>query len=88
MPPLSSRPWMCGDVRMVQRGEHFCFALETREPIRVSCKRGRQDLDRDLAFEPGVGRSIDLAHAPFADLGGDLVGAETGAGCEGQVTSV
>jgi len=46
----------------------FCFALETREPIRVSCERGRQDLDRDLPFEPGVGRPMDLAHPAFADL--------------------
>ena len=54
----------------------------------ISGQRWRQDLDRDLAFEPGVGRPIDLAHAAFADLGGDLVDAEAGAGSEGQVTSV
>ena len=77
-----------GDVGMVQRREHFRFALETREPIVVSGERWRQDLDRDLAFQPGVGRPIDLAHAPFADLGGDFVDAEAGAGSEGQVTSV
>ena len=53
-----------GNVRMVQRGEHFCFALETREPIGVSCERGRQDLDRDLAFQLGVGRPIHLRPCP------------------------
>ena len=44
-----------GDVRMVQRGEDFRFALKTREPIRVRRERGRQDLDRDLAIQLRVG---------------------------------
>ena len=72
------------DVRMIQRGEDLGFALKTRQPIVVSCERWRQDLDRDLTLQLGVGRPIHLAHAPFADLGGDLVGAEASAGGEGQ----
>jgi hypothetical protein len=72
------------NVWMVQGREHFRFTLKPRDPIVVSGEQRRQDLDRDLAFEPGVGRPIDLAHAPFADLGGDLVDAETGAGREAQ----
>ena len=83
-PPLSSRPWMCGDVRMVQRREHFRFALKPREPIGIGRERRRQNLDRDLAFELRVRRAIDLPHAARADRGGDFIDAETGAGSEGQ----
>ena len=39
-----------GDVRMVQRGEHFGFALKPREPIRVAGDRRGQHLDRDDRF--------------------------------------
>ena len=75
---------MRGDVRMVQRREHFRFALKPRQPIVISGERGRQDLDRDLALQLRVRRPIHLAHAAFADLRGDFVDAETGAGSEGQ----
>jgi hypothetical protein len=33
---------------MIQGGEHFRFALKTREPIGIDRERRRQDLDRDL----------------------------------------
>ena len=37
------------DVRMIQRGEDFGFALEPREPIVIRRDRGRENLDRDLS---------------------------------------
>ena len=67
------------DVRMVQRGEHFRFALKAREPIVVSRERRRQDLDRDLAFQLGIGGPIHLSHAAFADQRSDFVDAESSA---------
>ena len=70
---------------MIQRGEHFRFALKAREPIGVAASDGGQHLDRDLAFQLGVGRAIHLAHAAGADLRGDFVDAEASAGSEGQV---
>ena len=70
---------MRGDVRMVQRGEDFGFALEAREPIGIAGERLGQHLDRDLAFQLGVRRAIHLAHPAGADLGGDFVRAEAGA---------
>ena len=42
------------DVRVVQRREHFRFALKPREPVGVSGERRGQHLDRDLPFELGV----------------------------------
>jgi hypothetical protein len=70
------------DVRMVELGEELRFALEAREAFRVLGERRRQHLDRHLPVEPGVGRAIDLAHPALAELGGDRVGAEPGAGCQ------
>ena len=73
-----------GDVRVVQRGEDFRLALETREPIGVTGERGRQDLDRDLALQRRVRRTIHFTHAADADAGDDFVDAETRAGSKGQ----
>ena len=81
-------PVDAGDVRMIQRGEHFRFALEARESIGITGQRRRQDLDRDLALQPRVGRPIHLPHAALADLGGDFVDAEARAGSEGQEIAV
>ena len=44
-----------GDVRMIQRGEDFGFALKAREPLGVGGHRGGQHLDRDGAFQLRVG---------------------------------
>ena len=35
------------DVRMIQRRQHFGFALEPRQPLRFGCDRVRQHLDRN-----------------------------------------
>ena len=84
MPPAFFEAVDRGDVRMIQGGEHFRFALEARQPIGVGGERGRQDLDRDLALELRVGRPIHLAHAAFADRRGDVVDAEARAGSQGH----
>jgi hypothetical protein len=70
------------------RGKDFGFALKTREPIGVSRDRWRQDLDRDLAFQLGVGRAKHLPHPAFAERRGDFVDAEAGAGSQGQVAGL
>jgi hypothetical protein len=77
-------PVDAGNVRMVQGGEHFRLALKTGEPIGVTRERRRQDLDRDLAFQPGIGGPIYLPHPAFADLLGDFVDAEARARSEGH----
>ena len=41
-----------------------------------------EDLDGDGAVEAGVAGLVHLTHAALADLGGDLVRAERGAGLE------
>ena len=73
-----------GDVRVVQRGEHFSFALKTREAIGVAGDGRRQHFDRDRPFQVAVGRAIDLAHATGANGGNNFIWAEARAGGQGQ----
>ena len=72
------------DVRVVQRGQHLRFALETGEAIRIAGEGVRQDLQRDVAIQLGIARAIHLAHAAGAEGGEDFVRAEARAGVEGQ----
>ena len=61
------------DVRMIERGQRLRFSRKTRQAIGVARERVRQDLQRDVAIEPGVSRAIHLAHAAGADGAGDFV---------------
>ena len=73
-----------GDVRMIQRGEDFRFALKARQAVGVGCQRRWEDLDGDLTLQLRVRRPIDFPHPTHAELRGDFVDAEAGAGREGQ----
>ena len=73
---------MRNPVRQIR--EDFRFTLKPSEPIAIGGKRRRQNLDRALTLELGIGRPKHQAHAAFAYLRRDLVDAETGAGSEGQ----
>ena len=55
------------DVGMVQRREHPRFALEARESIGMARERRRQNLDRDIAPELRVVRTVHFAHAARAE---------------------
>ena len=64
------------DVRVIQGGEHPRLPLEARAAIRVRRERRRQDLDRHLAIECLVVRTVDLAHAANAEECTDRVRPE------------
>ena len=64
---------------MVEAGEYLRLSLESRQPIRVSRKRLRQDLQCHLPVQLGIGGLIDLSHTPLTNEGGDVVVAESGA---------
>ncbi len=68
------------DVRMIQRGQHLCLALEPREPIGIERERFGQDLQRDVAIQLRVARAIDLAHPACAERRLNFVGTELCAG--------
>ena len=69
---------------MIERGQHFGFALKARETLGIRRERGRKNLDGDLAFELRVRRPIDLTHPAFANQRGDFVDTKAGAGRQGH----
>ena len=70
------------DVRMVERSEHLCLALEAREPIAVAREMLRQHLDGDIALQLRIAGAIDLAHAAGTERRDDFVRAKAGPGRE------
>jgi hypothetical protein len=67
------------DVRLVEGRDRLRLALESLQPLCIRRHLGRQHLDRHLAVERRVGRLPHLAHASFAQLGGDRVVRERSA---------
>ena len=68
-----------GDIGMIERSEHFRFALKTGESFGIVSKRFRQNLDGHVALELSVVRLIYLSHSASANGGEDFVHAEFGA---------
>ena len=67
---------------MIQRREELRFTLEPRQSIGVGGKGVREHLDRDVAIQPGVAGSVDLAHPTLADRTTDLVRTKPRGGYE------
>jgi hypothetical protein len=64
------------DVRVIQRGERFCFALEAHHPISIACEGGGQYLDCNLAIEARIARALHFAHSANAPRIEDAIRAE------------
>ena len=64
------------DVRMVEGGEEVGLALEAGEALGVARDLGRENLDRHLPAELGVGGPVDLSHPPGSEGSQDLVETE------------
>src|SRR5262249_20149815 len=62
-----------GDIRVIERSQHLCFAGETGHPLGILREGLRKDFDGDLAMELRVRRTIDFAHPALAELGGDVI---------------
>jgi hypothetical protein len=73
-PVVSSTPWMVAIFAWLRVASSFA-SRSKRGAFRVRAEFCRQDLDRDLALEPGISRSIHLAHAPGAEGGEDVIRA-------------
>src|SRR5262249_61369694 len=74
------------NIRMIQRREQFCFALESGETIGVRVKLFRQRFDGDASIESSIARSIDLPHASLAEQGNDFMGTELSTNGQGHVS--
>src|ERR1019366_1647202 len=60
------------DVRVRKLRGHLCLAQESRLHLRTERELGRKDLQRHLAVQPHVARTIDDGHAAASDLVLDL----------------
>ncbi len=71
----------------MSRGDDLGFPFKPSESIRVIRERLRQDLQCHVPVKVGISRPIHLPHAAFADLSGDGIRAEGGAGLEWHLVS-
>jgi hypothetical protein len=53
---------------VVQRREHFGFALEPSQAFRIGDEGSRQDFYRNLSFQASIRRAIHFAHPARAEL--------------------
>ena len=67
---------------MIQSGDRARFFFEAAQPIGLRGELRRQNLDRDIATQPAVARTIDLTHPSRADRGDHFIGTEARAGRE------
>ena len=63
-------------MEMIERGEHAGFAFEARDVLAVLPERARENLDCDVASEPGIAGAIDLAHPAGAQQSLDFEDAD------------
>ena len=56
------------DVGVVERGHDLGLALEPPQPLGLPRHGRRQELERDVALQPGVLGEVDDAHAALAQL--------------------
>jgi hypothetical protein len=70
------------DVRMIERSEEARFALKARDPLRIVAEPVGDNLDRDVAAQPGIAGAIDLSHPAGPDGRVDLIQADANAGLE------
>src|SRR4029077_13391750 len=54
------------DVRMIQAGDNFGFALETFAQFSATGKMRRQNCDGDNSVEAGVSGAVNLTHPTSA----------------------
>ena len=73
-------PVNLGDVGVVQRGQDLRLAFKPRQPIGIVREMVRQQLQGDVALQSRIAAPKDDSHAAFAQLGGDLVRTNAGAG--------
>ena len=67
------------DVRVIERGDDFCLALDALASRRILCFIDRQQLEGDFASEPRIARAIHLPHASRTNRTEDFIGTNVGA---------
>ena len=62
-----------GDIGMLQGGQGTGFTIKAGQPFRILGHLDRKHLDGDIPPQFRVAGAVDLAHAAFAEWGGDFV---------------
>jgi hypothetical protein len=62
---------------VVERRERLGLAREPAQTLRITGEEIGQDLDGDVAIEPGIAGSIDFAHPASTEWRDEFIGAET-----------
>ncbi len=61
------------DVGMIQGGQNLRFSLKPGHSLAVRSKLFRQDLERHIPVQLGIGSAINFSHTAFTDLLQNLV---------------
>ena len=69
------------DIGMRECGDGVGLGRESIECLAVDLRAGHH-LDRDVAFQPGIGSTIDLAHRAFSEQRPYMIGTQLVAGVE------
>ena len=64
------------NIRMVQPGNRFRFALESLFTNRISRKLRRQNLHRHIPAQPRIPRAVHFSHPARTECVQDLVGSQ------------
>ena len=75
-------------MRVVERRQHLRLAREACDAIGIEGKRVGDDLQRDVAIQLGIARTIHLAHAAGAEGRANFIRTESGARGERQTRAV
>ena len=75
---------------MRERGQCLGFPHEPAQCLRILRKVFGQDLDGDIALQPGIPRTVHLPHPTRAKGREDFIRSQAGSGskCHGGVVSV
>ena len=74
----------CSNARMIKKGEHTRFTLESGQSLRIARESLGENLDRHLAAQSAIPTAVDFTHPTDAKLVEDLVGTEFDAGRKGH----
>ena len=67
---------------MLERGKRLRLTLEPSKTLGIGGDGVRQEFHGDVAVEPRVARTVDLAHPSRSERGNDFVRADAGAWSE------
>ena len=70
------------DIRMIERGDQFCFALEASQTVRIASDAVGQNLQRNLPLQAAITGPVDFAHAPRAKRRQHFVGSNEVSGSQ------